>query len=1183
MKINKINLSNINALRGEHTIDFQSTPLSDSELIAIVGETGSGKTTLLDAILLALYNQTPRYPKVTNTELDQSGGILTKGESKGHVAIDFELLEDGKSQYYRAKWWAQKGSRGEAKNRINKCEMEFARLESDQATIGALIESGNSRKVCPIIEETIGLNYEQFVKGVMLAQGDFSKLLKAKKTERNQLLEKITRSFDFRKISQKVYEAYKERQKALELLEQQLGNIPLMNAEEVKALEIELKKLQSEVENHLQKLQSIEKQHLQLKEYQQVQLQATQIKVAQNKLQARKAEIEPDIAQLAKFEKALPLKADYEKLKDQQVRIVKNKEEQGAIQLKTEAEKTAYQQIEFRLKEGFRLKKALDAQSPLVQQQAEEMRAQDESLKLTGVQISSFQNQHKEILNRLDAEQQALKNGQLALQQFQLELQAFQEEEKSLSYLEEIAPQLSHWRQLSSNINHHSGQLKNEIQGFEEAKLQQALLAAFEKGEIKTTIQRWQLALDRQLEELQSQRKWKLEEERLLQAQKILDKIQAEKTELNGEYATQQQLQQELSAKETLLQHLLSESEKAEKQWAYSKAQVKITEGELEKAKLEHDHGIAYFRSQLKEGAACPVCGSTAHPAAHKKTDQQIIQLAQEKHQHQKKEEEQHLQQLSALQRQSAAAKEGKQIGEQNLAQIEVKISQRKQSLSDLQGQLPEAFGGTLHHEQLSEEIHASLENLKTYQKKEMLRQPFQRIANMASQYENALQDFHQATAPFQGHLQGAIQLEQLEKEWTKCQQLRKEIALSQQKIEHAQSQTAEKQQVVKQLEKEQETLLSAIRKESDKLNLQQQKRQSKYGTLTADQFQQAHQEQLNQQNQEVSTLQLKQQESGQKLKTFQEHTDRLATELKTLAEQQHQLQFALTTSLEKSEIPDLNTLEEILAFEPAAEEVRANQKKLQTEIISLQEQEKINQEKKEAITHFFEGNIPEEQELLEKKQGKEKQIKDLQNQQSDLQASLKVQIQQQKEQANLLVQIQKQQKDIRLWKALNDMIGSKEGDKFNNYAQSLMLGILLEYANNHLRLLSPRYRFISQPDGTNEDDLYIMDMEMGDEIRAIKTLSGGETFLLALSMALGLSDMASRKVKIESLFIDEGFGTLDKNTLEEVLSTLENLQYQTGKKIVIISHVPELQERISTQIKLEKQGAGYSAVKVIA
>ena len=159
-------------------------------------------------------------------------------------------------------------------------------------------------------------------------------------------------------------------------------------------------------------------------------------------------------------------------------------------------------------------------------------------------------------------------------------------------------------------------------------------------------------------------------------------------------------------------------------------------------------------------------------------------------------------------------------------------------------------------------------------------------------------------------------------------------------------------------------------------------------------------------------------------------------------------------------------------------------------------------------------------------------------------------------------------------------MIGSADGKKFSRFAQGLTLARLTDLANRHLQKLTDRYEILKSK--AKDLELLIIDKYQADAIRPMTTLSGGESFLVSLALALGLSDLASRKVQINSLFIDEGFGTLDADTLDVAISALENLQSK-GKTIGVISHVEALKERIGVQIQVSKQQGGHSKIKILS
>ena len=203
----------------------------------------------------------------------------------------------------------------------------------------------------------------------------------------------------------------------------------------------------------------------------------------------------------------------------------------------------------------------------------------------------------------------------------------------------------------------------------------------------------------------------------------------------------------------------------------------------------------------------------------------------------------------------------------------------------------------------------------------------------------------------------------------------------------------------------------------------------------------------------------------------------------------------------------------------------------------------------------------------------------------NDHAAALKLQLAQddarRKSAEALLADIARQQENERRWAQLNELIGSADGKKFRNYAQQFTLDVLLGYANAHLAQLAPRYQ-LERIDNPAQPSLGLLvrDLHMGDEKRSVHSLSGGESFLVSLAMALGLASLSSNRVRVESLFIDEGFGSLDAETLRVAMDALDGLQ-SMGRKVGVISHVQEMTERIATRIVVQPAANGRSAVSV--
>ena len=178
-----------------------------------------------------------------------------------------------------------------------------------------------------------------------------------------------------------------------------------------------------------------------------------------------------------------------------------------------------------------------------------------------------------------------------------------------------------------------------------------------------------------------------------------------------------------------------------------------------------------------------------------------------------------------------------------------------------------------------------------------------------------------------------------------------------------------------------------------------------------------------------------------------------------------------------------------------------------------------------------------------------------------------------------MFAEIARQQADYDVWQQLNSLIGSADGAKYRKFAQGLTLDHLVHLANQQLQRLHGRYQLARR--GSGELELEVVDTWQGDVARDCKTLSGGESFLVSLALALALSDLVSHKTSIDSLFLDEGFGTLDADTLEIALNALDTLN-ASGKMIGVISHVEGMKERIPAQIRVEKGGGvGYSRLRI--
>ncbi len=199
MKILKIKIKNINCLRSEWEIDFQSPPLSHAGLFAITGPTGSGKSTILDAITLALFNKIPRFESDTISKnfIEKSGSIITMNETDSFVEVEYSCSQG----IFSSKWFIATNKRGG----LRETDMELIDVSTNKPILTG------KKEVPKKNTELIGLTYDQFSKSILLSQGEFARFLKSKKDERGKLLEDITGMTVYRELGKRAFEKFKEK------------------------------------------------------------------------------------------------------------------------------------------------------------------------------------------------------------------------------------------------------------------------------------------------------------------------------------------------------------------------------------------------------------------------------------------------------------------------------------------------------------------------------------------------------------------------------------------------------------------------------------------------------------------------------------------------------------------------------------------------------------------------------------------------------------------------------------------------------------------------------------------------------------------------------------------------------------------------------------------------------------
>lgn len=316
-------------------------------------------------------------------------------------------------------------------------------------------------------------------------------------------------------------------------------------------------------------------------------------------------------------------------------------------------------------------------------------------------------------------------------------------------------------------------------------------------------------------------------------------------------------------------------------------------------------------------------------------------------------------------------------------------------------------------------------------------------------------------------------------------------------------------------------------------------------------------------------------QQSENQLQQLQQHMQTHENNIQRLTEKQTQVEPAFTGALKRQQFPDEQTF--VSAQLPEAE-----RKALETRSQALLQQGielrsalvRTRQELDNELARAMTDDAPEA--LEQQWQAQEAAVIALREKLGALRQRLKDNDDARAQQQAVAEKIDRQKIEAERWRRLHDLIGSNDGKKFRNFAQGLTFELMIQHANVQLQKMTDRY--LLQRDQAQPLDLNVIDNYQAGEVRSTKNLSGGESFIVSLALALGLSRMASHNVRVDSLFLDEGFGTLDEDALDTALETLSSLQ-QEGKLIGVISHVAALKERIATQINVSPLAGGRSTI----
>ncbi|MEJ8756012.1 SbcC/MukB-like Walker B domain-containing protein [Pontibacter sp. H259] len=1213
MKILSVRFQNLNSLKGEHEIRFDQSPLVDAGLFAITGPTGAGKTTILDAITVGLYGMVHRHNN------DKPLDLMTRHTSESTSEVEFEA----NGRRYRSKWQIRR-SRGKLDGKIQAVHMELCDLEDDKPF------DLKPSQVPDKVAEISGLDYSQFLRSVMLSQGDFARFLKANPNERSSLLEKITDTGIYSDISKFAYEKAKNERLKKEELERKLQDSQLLPEEQRLGYEATITELTESETILTQANNQLQEKRQWLQQLQQLRQRAEEYKLVLQTQEEKLATLQPDFIKLQQHEQANQFVSELTQIRlanghlsevqqqlltlEKQLPVLKTELEQaGNIALETgkahQQQEEAVQHLEPLLQQVQQLDHQIETIRDRFKTDKEEYKLLESALQLDKTILTQKETELTTLTQRASAlkkwlqENSKLKDMRENLHEFRQTIKDLTDTERSIANLQKeqqsINQQLQKEAQQLESI-HQAQQTQQEKQTIFDAQKQeklaqlQAILAAKRMDELEKMALEQPLLLARFERLVQLSQNYTLQQHKATQLATLLAEltqtITAKKTDLTAtedKYKTASEKLDDLQKLVTLQQRIQ----------------------ELE----EHRH-------TLQPEQPCPLCGSEHHPFVEgnytntlseeeQRRDSQLVlvkeleasinnlnlqlnTLVNQQEVTLKAKAETEAEQTQ-LQETYQLHSEGITIAITDTAQLQEQLQKQRAALGNLNQALTQARAISKEIESITtalqqlreQQLHAKAEISKLQQSGDMLQVQLQRFTLQVQDLKEQQQVFTETAQSFAASY-GVVYtsesrlelLQQLEKQILAYQQQHNAFEALRDPYTQLQEQVKSLKEKVSDKEKALQEKKSALEKIHIQLTDLKENRSQLFGDKNPVQERKNAQYKLSvfarQAEEARAAQQKKQQELQEQRLRQQEYTTTHSSKKSEL----DALCDGLLHVLQQKGIETIEALSQMLLDRDEAD--RLANLKAQTEKQLTETRKSLSDVQHDLAQAEAKNLTTESIELLQQQlASKTDELRELIAQRARLQQLLDQDKQQREKNQELATRLQIQQQECHRWTQLSDLIGSADGNKFSRFAQGLTLARLVELANRHLQKLNDRYRI--QKSAAEDLELLIVDTYQAEAVRPMNTLSGGESFLVSLALALGLSDLAGRRTQINSLFIDEGFGTLDADTLDSAISTLENLQ-ASGKMIGIISHVEALKERISTQIKVQKLAGGVSKVEVV-
>lgn len=1244
MKIISLRLKNINSLKGEWKIDFSQEPFVSSGLFAITGATGAGKTTLLDAICLALYHRTPRL-----NEPSPADKVMTRHTGECLAEVEFEVKYEGQQKRYRA-FWEVRRARGAADGKLQPAKVELAEVGTSKEDDGSSGDKTSGDKIIAdkvkdkdiAIAEITGLDFGRFTKSMLLAQGGFAAFLNANSGERADLLEELTGTEIYGKISEAVFNRFREEERLLSNMREQSKNVDVLDSEDMAAL----KDKQQQCEENVKQGQ------IQRSEYQQNLDNLEHLTKAEAQQQTAKENTE------AAFKAFEDNKQDLNRLEQS---APANKLRPLFTALKQEADELA-EIAEAATKLNVKKDRAEKDQLVLVPQQAEQKKIVGklaEENKITSTLITEKVIPLDEKIKERQIQQHELEQEKLDLAKQRKEFQTQEETIRTVikSTVQTKADIDAYLKQHDNHQHLHASLPLWQSKFGDREKLQKKCVTAENaSANAKSDLSKLEAILAEQATEKQKQ-------EALLASAKeqVKSSEQAFNAELNGETqeAVKVNYQQQLNQQEALSSCIYSyegyqqQQKKREQQEQQLKQKIqeqgkaialveqlrkdylqqqKLITGIENEMRLERDiANLQGYRDKLQAEEACPLCGSKEHPAIEHyqkiNSSETESRLTEEKQALESLAEQgtEAGNELVAFKTQCVSIQEGITNSRQLISeQVEAwKLSAKKlgwaEDLTKAVADIPTLIQQAQSNKQQAEKRQKTLEQLdqqhqtahKQVREQEQKLQTIindakllaekkshneKQLTSLSVQLKAANAELESLEATLTTQLSETFQLQlpeaKTQEEWLQQRQaesstyqtqviqgekIDKDLTQQEHQLKSCQQQLVSRKRTNEKIQKQLDTLLETIKALTTE-------RQSLFGDKDTAEERNRLSNDLVEGETKLNALNETLAEASKTLHTLQvqlnENTRAHQAQKAKVEAAQAQWQEGLNSSPFTFEaefsasLLDDEDQQRLAELKQKLDEQLVKSKTLQqqAEKALIAAQEIVSSQEKEL--HQQAEPLSQEQ-LVVLIEEANAAITASNKQLGEIEQMLKTDLEKRDQQKSLIAKIEKQEQRYDDWDTLKSLIGSADGKRFRVFAQGLTLDYLIHLANGQLLQLHSRYQLNRKADEALV--LEVMDTWQADAVRDTKTLSGGESFLVSLALALALSDLVSHKTRIDSLFLDEGFGTLDRETLDIALDALDNLN-ASGKMIGVISHVDALKERIPVQIEIRKMsGLGVS------